>query len=177
MKMTTLNRPYEREVITYAFVHTALGMAMAARSKSGMVALLLGDSRNKLLHDLREALEGAVLEHNQSAMAHLLNEVACMCARPASSCRFHLDLRGTDLELAVWNALGSVQPGDTITYGELARKLELPATAQEVGAACAANRVAVAVPCHRVIKADGSISGYRWGVNRKRKLINLEAVA
>ncbi len=174
--METLNRPYESEVITYAFTHTVLGLAVVARSGRGVAALLIGDNKDRLLADLREALEGAILEEDESAMMPLLDEVASMCASPSNG-RLHLDLRGTRLELAVWQALGSVQPGDTIAYGELAKKLELPATAQEVGAACAANRVAVAVPCHRVVKADGSISGYRWGVHRKRKLINLEGVA
>ena len=88
-----------------------------------------------------------------------------------------LDLQGSPLELAVWEALRSIPPGEVRTYGALAKTLPMAATAQEVGAACAANRLAVAIPCHRVAKADGSISGYRWGVQRKRRLINLEGVA
>jgi AraC family transcriptional regulator of adaptative response/methylated-DNA-[protein]-cysteine methyltransferase len=81
------------------------------------------------------------------------------------------------MEQEVWRALRGVPSGQTVTYGQIARSLPLPATAQEVGAACAANLLAVAIPCHRVVKADGSVSGYRWGVQRKRKLINREAVA
>jgi AraC family transcriptional regulator of adaptative response/methylated-DNA-[protein]-cysteine methyltransferase len=73
--------------------------------------------------------------------------------------------------------LRDVPPGQTVTYGQIAKNLPLPATAQDVGAACSANVLAVAIPCHRVVKADGSISGYRWGVQRKRKLINREGVA
>ena len=88
-----------------------------------------------------------------------------------------LDIRGSAQEQAVWQALRNVPAGQTITYGEIAKSLPLPATAQDVGAACAANVLAVAIPCHRVVKADGSISGYRWGVQRKRKLINREAMA
>ena len=88
-----------------------------------------------------------------------------------------LDIRGSAQEQAVWQALRNVPAGQTITYGQIAKSLPLPATAQDVGAACAANVLAVAIPCHRVVKADGSISGYRWGVHRKRKLINREAVA
>jgi AraC family transcriptional regulator of adaptative response/methylated-DNA-[protein]-cysteine methyltransferase len=86
-----------------------------------------------------------------------------------------LDLRGSAVELAVWQALRAVPRGRTISYGQIARSLPLRATAQEVGAACAANLLAIAIPCHRVVKADGSISGYRWGVQRKRKLIAREA--
>jgi AraC family transcriptional regulator of adaptative response/methylated-DNA-[protein]-cysteine methyltransferase len=81
------------------------------------------------------------------------------------------------VELAVWKALQAIPVGETRTYGEIARELPMTATAQDVGAACAANRVAVAVPCHRVVKSDGSISGYRWGVQRKRRLINMEGEA
>jgi AraC family transcriptional regulator of adaptative response/methylated-DNA-[protein]-cysteine methyltransferase len=88
-----------------------------------------------------------------------------------------LDLRGSPVEAAVWNALRAIPAGETRTYGAIAKSLPLTATAQEVGAACAANRIAVIVPCHRVVKSDGSISGYRWGVQRKRRLINMEGVA
>ena len=88
-----------------------------------------------------------------------------------------LDLRGSRMEIAVWQALRAIPAGETRTYGVIAQSLPIAATAQEVGAACAANRIAVAVPCHRVVKSDGSISGYRWGVQRKRRLINMEGVA
>jgi AraC family transcriptional regulator of adaptative response/methylated-DNA-[protein]-cysteine methyltransferase len=79
--------------------------------------------------------------------------------------------------MAVWTALQAIPAGEVRTYGAIARTLPVAATAQEVGAACAANRIAIAVPCHRVVKSDGSISGYRWGVQRKRRLINMEGVA
>jgi AraC family transcriptional regulator, regulatory protein of adaptative response / methylated-DNA-[protein]-cysteine methyltransferase len=88
-----------------------------------------------------------------------------------------LDLRGSPVEVAVWNALRVIPAGETRTYGAIAQSLPIAATAQEVGAACAVNRIAVVVPCHRVVKSDSSISGYRWGVQRKRRLINMEGVA
>ncbi|MDP3172994.1 MAG: methylated-DNA--[protein]-cysteine S-methyltransferase [Phenylobacterium sp.] len=84
---------------------------------------------------------------------------------------------GSILQRAVWSDLQAIPSGETRSYGAIARTLPLVATAQEVGAACAANTIAVTIPCHRVVKADGSISGYRWGVERKRRLINLEGVA
>jgi AraC family transcriptional regulator of adaptative response/methylated-DNA-[protein]-cysteine methyltransferase len=87
-----------------------------------------------------------------------------------------LDLRGSPAEMAVWKALQAIPAGETRTYRAIAQGLPIAATAQEVGAACAANRIAVAVPCHRVVKSDGSLSGYRWGVQRKRRLINMEGV-
>jgi AraC family transcriptional regulator of adaptative response/methylated-DNA-[protein]-cysteine methyltransferase len=88
-----------------------------------------------------------------------------------------LDLRGSPVEVAVWEALRAVPAGETRSYGAIAQSLPIAATAQDVGAACAANRIAVAVPCHRGVKSDGSIAGYRWGVRRKRRLINMEGVA
>jgi AraC family transcriptional regulator, regulatory protein of adaptative response / methylated-DNA-[protein]-cysteine methyltransferase len=81
------------------------------------------------------------------------------------------------VEVTVWKALQAIPEGETRTYGAVAQGLPIAATAQDVGAACAANRIAVAVPCHRVVKSDGLISGYRWGVQRKRRLINMEGVA
>jgi AraC family transcriptional regulator of adaptative response/methylated-DNA-[protein]-cysteine methyltransferase len=175
--METIERPFAGEPMSYAFTHTVLGLAVAARTDKGVAALLIGDSRDGLIDELHQALAGAILTEDEKGMMHLLDEVACMFSSPARGGRFLLDLRGTELQLAVWEALRQVQPGDTISYGQLAKKLDISVTAQDVGAACAANRVAVAVPCHRVVKADGSISGYRWGVHRKRKLINLEGVA
>jgi AraC family transcriptional regulator of adaptative response/methylated-DNA-[protein]-cysteine methyltransferase len=110
-------------------------------------------------------------------MCAIVSPVIRLVANPAELVTFALDLRGSRIEKAVWDALRRLPAGATIGYGALAKRLSVPATAQEVGAACAANRVAVAVPCHRVVKADGGISGYRWGVQTKRRLIALEAAA
>lgn len=174
---TNEQRPFAGERISYAFAETELGLALVAESERGVAAVLVGDDRSKLLGELRRALAGARLEMEAADMSATLLAVAQLAANPAVGASFPLDLRGSPLELAVWEALARVPSGETVTYGALARRLPVPATAQEVGAACAANRVAVAIPCHRVVKADGSISGYRWGVGRKRRLINLEAVA
>lgn len=86
-------------------------------------------------------------------------------------------MRGSDAERAVWSALQAIPSGETRSYGQVAKAVQMPITAQEVGAACAANVLALAIPCHRVVKADGGISGYRWGVARKRRLLQLEAAA
>lgn len=175
--MKSEQRPFAGERITYAFAETALGLALVAESERGVAALLIGDDRIRLLGELRGTLAGAPLEEDAAGMSATLATVARLIANPASGASFRLDLRGSPLERAVWDALASVPTGETTTYGALAKSLSVPATAQEVGAACAANRIAVAIPCHRVVKADGSISGYRWGVQRKRRLINLEGVA
>ena len=114
---------------------------------------------------------------DQTGLAQTVAKATALIDAPHIASDLTLDLRGSDVELAVWAALRAIPAGETRTYGMIARDLPVAATAQDVGAACAANRVAVAVPCHRVVKSDGSISGYRWGVQRKRRLINMEGVA
>jgi AraC family transcriptional regulator, regulatory protein of adaptative response / methylated-DNA-[protein]-cysteine methyltransferase len=113
---------------------------------------------------------------DQAALATTISRAVSMINTPRKAAEFPLDLRGSPIEMGVWKALISVPIGETRTYGEIAKNLPIAATAQEVGAACAANRIAVAVPCHRVVKADGSVAGYRWGVRRKLQLINREGI-
>lgn len=175
--MNTDDRPFAGGTLSYGFIEAPIGIALVAASERGVAAILIGSDRARLLRDLHAALGGATLHEDAGAMAQTLDAVAALLAYPEKGASFALDLRGSPLELAVWKALRMVPGGQTIGYGELARWLSIPATAQEVGAACAANRIAVAVPCHRVVKADGGISGYRWGVERKRRLINMEGVA
>jgi AraC family transcriptional regulator of adaptative response/methylated-DNA-[protein]-cysteine methyltransferase len=164
---------------TLRFGHgeTALGTMLVAESDRGVAAIFLGDDRGKLLGELKGAFPGAALTADEAGLAETIAKAATLVAAPHLGTDLRLDLRGSALEMAVWEALRAIPAGETRTYGALAKSLPMPATAQEVGAACAANRLAVAIPCHRVVKADGSISGYRWGVQRKRRLINLEGVA
>ena len=150
---------------------------MVAESVRGVVALFIGDDRERLLRDLKNAFPAAKLVLDQAGLATTVAKGAALVDAPHLGTDLTLDLRGSPVEVAVWKALRAIRSGETRTYGAIARDLPITATAQDVGAACAANRVAVAVPCHRVVKSDGSISGYRWGVQRKRRLINLEGVA
>ena len=165
------------ETMRYGFGETALGAIIVAQSAHGVAALFIGDDRARLLRDLQLAFAGARLVHDQAGLAEIIAKAAALVDAPELGCDFALDLNGSPLELAVWQALMAIPPGQTRSYGAIAKSLTLAATAQDVGAACAANRIAVAVPCHRVVKSDGSISGYRWGVGRKRRLINREGVA
>jgi AraC family transcriptional regulator of adaptative response/methylated-DNA-[protein]-cysteine methyltransferase len=165
------------ETLRFGYGAAALGTIAVAEGGKGVAALFIGDDRAKLLGDLKSAFPGARLVEDQDGLARTLAKAAALVDAPQRATDLPLDLRGSDLELAVWRALQAIPAGETTTYAALAKALPLAATAQEVGAACAANRIAVAVPCHRVVKADGSISGYRWGVQRKRRLINLEGVA
>jgi AraC family transcriptional regulator of adaptative response/methylated-DNA-[protein]-cysteine methyltransferase len=126
---------------------------------------------------LKAAFPEVAFVLDQDGLAQTVTKAATLLTTPHLDIDLTLDLRGSPLELAVWQALRAIPAGETRTYGAIAQSLPIQATAQEVGAACAANRIAVAVPCHRIVKSDGSISGYRWGVQRKRRLINMEGVA
>jgi AraC family transcriptional regulator of adaptative response/methylated-DNA-[protein]-cysteine methyltransferase len=162
------------EVFHFGYGETKHGLALIALSDRGVVAILLGDDPPRLRRELGEAFPGVQLIENGADFAGRIAKVVNFLDSPELGLDLPLDLRGSELELAVWEALRTIPSGETRTYGALAKALPISATAQEVGAACAANVLAVAVPCHRVVKADGSISGYRWGVQRKRRLISAE---
>ena len=165
------------ETLCFGYGETRLGLVLVASSNRGVAAILLGDEPSALRRDLAAAHPGVRLIEDDDRLAGTVAKVVAFIDSPGRELDLPLDLRGSELELAVWEALRGIPSGETRTYGALAKALAVPATAQEIGAACAANKLAVAVPCHRVVKADGSISGYRWGVQRKRRLINMEGVA
>ena len=167
----------EPEVLRFGYGDTALGTIAVAESALGVVALFIGDDRARLLRELKDAFPGAEFVLDPAGLEPTIAKAAALVEAPQLGIDMRLDLRGSPLEVAVWKALQAIPAGETRSYGVIAQGLPMTATAQEVGAACAANRIAVAVPCHRVVKSDGSISGYRWGVPRKRRLINMEGVA
>lgn len=163
--------------IHFAFADSSLGTVLVAASDKGVAAILMGDNGTKLQQELVKTFPSARPAAAEAGFEEMMVKVVAFLDAPSKGLDLPLDIRGSTLERAVWQALRAVNLGETVTYGQIAKALPMPATAQEVGAACAANVLAVAIPCHRVIKADGSISGYRWGVDRKRKLLNREAVA
>jgi AraC family transcriptional regulator of adaptative response/methylated-DNA-[protein]-cysteine methyltransferase len=165
------------EILRFGYGDTGLGTILVAESAHGIVALFIGDDRTTLLRDLKDAFPEAALVLDQAGLTQAIAKAAALVDAPQRGTDLMLDLRGSPVQLAVWQALQAIPSGETRTYGAIARDLPMAATAQDVGAACAANRIAIAVPCHRVVKSDGSISGYRWGVRRKRRLINREGVA
>jgi AraC family transcriptional regulator of adaptative response/methylated-DNA-[protein]-cysteine methyltransferase len=173
---TMHNRP-TAETFVVGFGITSLGSVLVAKSDKGLTAILLGDNERRLRQELTDTFPTVRFVEDASAMANIVDEVVAFVDAPQTGLKLPLDLRGSEVELAVWAALQEIPSGETRTYGGLAKTLSVAVTAQEVGAACAANALAVAVPCHRVVKADGTISGYRWGVPRKRRLINIEGVA
>jgi AraC family transcriptional regulator, regulatory protein of adaptative response / methylated-DNA-[protein]-cysteine methyltransferase len=167
----------ENEELRFACGQSWLGQVLIAVSAAGVVAILVGDSSNKLRRELAAAFPHARLRSDDEGLHEALAKVHGLLQAPGGEFDLPLDMRGDALQRAVWTALRNIPAGQTITYGQIAKSLPTAATAQEVGAACAANVLAVAIPCHRVVKADGSISGYRWGVERKKRLINREATA
>ena len=172
-----VSNPSKSETLRFGYGDTSLGIIAVAESARSVVALFIGNNRAKLLHDLQSAFPEAEIVLDQAGLAATIAKATALVEKPHLRTDMKLDLRGSPLEVAVWNALQSIHAGETRTYSAIAKGLPVAATAQEVGAACAANRIAIAVPCHRVVKSDGSISGYRWGVQRKRRLINMEGVA
>ncbi len=175
--MNDIGHPYAGETIHFGYRRTDVGLSAIAVGANGISAILLGSDRNGLRRRLAEALPGATLVDDDTAIGDTLDAVARFIERPLGRPGLALDLRGSPGELVVWDALRAIPAGETRSYGALAKGLGVAMTAQEVGAACAANRLAVVVPCHRVVKADGSISGYRWGVERKRQLLATEIAA
>jgi AraC family transcriptional regulator of adaptative response/methylated-DNA-[protein]-cysteine methyltransferase len=165
------------ETFHFGYGESKLGAVLVAQSERGVAAIFLGEDRAKLRRELGQAFGHARVVEDQAGLVDVISNVVTLADAPQLGPTFPLDLRGSELELAVWAVLQTIPPAETRTYGTLAKALSFSATAQEVGAACAANVLAVAVPCHRVVKADGSISGYRWGVRRKRHLIKVEAAA
>jgi AraC family transcriptional regulator of adaptative response/methylated-DNA-[protein]-cysteine methyltransferase len=176
MATQTLNTA-QPETLRFGYGDALLGTIVVAKSMRGIVALFIGNDRAKLLRDLEDAFPGAEFVLDQTGLAQVIAKSVAAVDAPHSRTDLTLDLRGSPVEVAVWHALQAIPTGETRTYGAIAQSLPMQVTAQEVGAACAANRIAVVVPCHRVVKSDGSISGYRWGVQRKRRLINMEGVA
>jgi AraC family transcriptional regulator, regulatory protein of adaptative response / methylated-DNA-[protein]-cysteine methyltransferase len=167
----------EPETLHFGYGDTVLGTIVVAESARGIAALFIGDDSTELVLALENAFPKAKLIFDQTGLTQTLAKAATLVNTPHRGTDLALDLRGSPLEVAVWKALQAIPPGETRTYGAIARDLPMAATAKEVGEACAANRIAVAVPCHRVVKSDGSVAGYRWGVKRKLRLINMEGVA
>jgi AraC family transcriptional regulator of adaptative response/methylated-DNA-[protein]-cysteine methyltransferase len=156
--------------IGYAFGDSSLGPFVAALSPRGLACVAFDAGRA----ELEARFPDSDFIEDRAALAETIGKLAAMIDRPESDADLTLDLQGSDFECRVWNALREIPVGATTTYGEIAARLGAPRQAREVGEACAANTLAVIVPCHRVVKKDGSISGYRWGVRRKRKLLERE---
>lgn len=163
-----------KESIQFAISQSFLGLVLVAASEKGICAILLGNQAKSLSADLRSHFPKAALTAGDAGFEEMPAKVVYAVDTPGSKLDLPLDLRGTDLQRRVWQALRAIPVGATATYKEIAAKIGPPATAQDVGEACAANALAVVVPCHRVVRTDRSVAGYRWGINRKRALLQKE---
>lgn len=163
------------ERIRFALGECSLGSILVAASERGVCAIALADQPEPLLRELEQQFATAELIGGDRDFERLVARVVGLVEQPWRVSELPLDIRGTAFQERVWQALRRVGPGTTLTYSELAKRVGAPTAVRAVARACASNRVAVAIPCHRVVRADGALSGYRWGVERKRLLLQREA--
>ena len=162
-------------LIRFAVGHCSLGAILVAQSQRGICAILMGEDPDALVRDLQDQFSRAQLVGGDEAFEQLVAQVVGFVEVPSIGLHLPLDVQGTAFQERVWRALREIPPGTTVNYTELAERIGSPKAVRAVAQACAANRLAVAIPCHRVIRRDGDISGYRWGVERKRELLRREA--
>jgi AraC family transcriptional regulator of adaptative response/methylated-DNA-[protein]-cysteine methyltransferase len=163
--------------IRFTIGQCSLGSILVAQSERGVCAILLGDDPDELACDLQARFPRANLIGGDGEFEQFVSKVVGFVEAPALGLDLPLDVRGTAFQQRVWQALREIPVGETASYTDIANRIGSPGSAKEVSEACAANALAVAIPCHRVVKKDGALSGYRWGVDRKRALLEKEAHA
>jgi AraC family transcriptional regulator, regulatory protein of adaptative response / methylated-DNA-[protein]-cysteine methyltransferase len=163
--------------IRFAIGECSLGSILVATSDRGVCAILLGDDPDALARDLQDQFPRAHLIGGDTEFEELVATVVGFVEAPGIGLDLPLDVRGTAFQQRVWQALRAIPAGDTVSYAEIANRIGSPTSVRAVAQACAANALAVAIPCHRVVRNDGGLSGYRWGVERKRALLAKEAHA
>lgn len=161
--------------ISFGIGSSSLGRVLAAASERGICAILIGDDDDILTEDLRRRFPRADISAADPGFAATIDAVIAMVEAPGQGLDLPLDIRGTAFQQLVWQALRAIPAGETASYAELATRIGRPGAVRAVAGACAANRIAVAIPCHRVVRNDGAVSGYRWGVERKKTLLAREA--
>ncbi|CAM3717198.1 Bifunctional transcriptional activator/DNA repair enzyme Ada [compost metagenome] len=161
--------------IRFAIGQCTLGAILVAQSERGICAILLGDDPQALLNDLQDKFPKANLIGGDEGFESLIARVVGFIEVPGIGLDLPLDLRGTAFQERVWQALRAIPAGSTASYAEIAQRIGSPRAVRAVAQACAANALAVAIPCHRVVRSDGNLSGYRWGVERKRELLARES--
>ncbi|HEX5319340.1 MAG TPA: bifunctional DNA-binding transcriptional regulator/O6-methylguanine-DNA methyltransferase Ada [Stellaceae bacterium] len=165
------------ETIRYTVVETALGHAIVAATRKGICMTALGDDRAALEVELRRRFPAALIWPADSQLADWAERIVRFVTRPDAQPDLPLDIRGTAFQARVWRALQRVPPGRTASYTEIAAALGQPRAVRAVAGACAANKLALLVPCHRIVREDGALAGYRWGIERKRALLAREREA
>jgi AraC family transcriptional regulator, regulatory protein of adaptative response / methylated-DNA-[protein]-cysteine methyltransferase len=163
--------------INFAIGECSLGSILVARSARGVCAVLIGDDPLLLVRNLEDQFPKADLIGDESGYEDLVAKVVGLIEKPGVGLDLPLDIRGTAFQQRVWKALQQIPVGSTASYADIAKMIGMPKAVRAVAQACGANLLAVAIPCHRVIRNDGGLSGYRWGVERKRALLDREAQA
>jgi AraC family transcriptional regulator of adaptative response/methylated-DNA-[protein]-cysteine methyltransferase len=161
--------------IRYATAQSSLGWVLVAATDRGLCSIALGDSAERLVVELLKRFPEAELASDDVDFADRLRQVVAMVENPQMGLDLPLDIRGTAFQQQVWEALRAIPAGSTATYTEIARAIGRPSSVRAVANACASNELAVVIPCHRVIRGDGGLGGYRWGIERKRTLIDGES--
>jgi AraC family transcriptional regulator of adaptative response/methylated-DNA-[protein]-cysteine methyltransferase len=162
-------------VIRFAVGESSLGPILVAATEKGVCAILLGDDPDALVREVQDRFPRARLIGGDAAFEQWVAKVVGLVETPGVGLDLPLDIRGTAFQRRVWQALRDIPAGTTATYTEIAERIGAPKAVRAVAGACAANAIAIAIPCHRVVRTDGSLAGYAWGVERKRALLNREA--
>ena len=174
MKATPISGIKSGSEIAYALGDTSLGSVLIAHSANGVCAILLGDDRQRLIRDLHAHFAEAILRAGASGMGEAVAAAVEAVERPERPFDLPLDIGGTDFQKKVWQALREIPPGTITSYSQVAQSIGAPKSLRAAAGACAANVLAIAIPCHRVLRSNGSLSGYRWGMERKRILLERE---
>jgi AraC family transcriptional regulator of adaptative response/methylated-DNA-[protein]-cysteine methyltransferase len=165
------------EIIRFSIEKCSLGLILVAASGRGVCCVTLGDDPDFLLADMRKRFRNAGLIGGDGEFGQQVAKVIGFVEAPQLGFDFPLDIRGTEFQQRVWRALLEIPSGTTASYARIAEKISSPKAVRAVAGACAANSIAVAIPCHRVVRSDGNLSGYRWGVERKRSLLERETAS
>ncbi len=167
----------ELRQIWFGTAPCALGELLVATTEVGLCSVALGDDAESLEAELRAEFSAATIERDDARLAAYLRVINALLRGDKSHLDLPLDVRATAFQARVWRELCAIPSGETRTYAQVAKSLDKPTAARAVARACATNPIALVVPCHRVVRGDGSLAGYRWGIERKRRLLAVEKSA
>lgn len=167
----------QQDELRFAVAESSLGTLLVAASEKGICAISLGSGSEQLVQEVKDRFPNANLTPGGEDFDAWVASVVSFVESPGAGLSLPLDIRGTAFQQRVWQALTEIPPGTTVSYTQLAERIGSPRAVRAVARACATNTIALAIPCHRVVRSDGSLSGYRWGVERKRMLLEREVNA